>query len=241
MYLISLTFLLFFIYAFLGRVHETVYFFVTERAFKTTSFLRMPILPIYGIGAIAIDLLVSPYNTNPFLVFIISVAIATVVEYIAHLLIEKIFHVELWNYDNKRLNLQGRVSLESSLGFGILALLVVYVLHPFFTDLLTMIPSTILIVVALTLFILVLIDFANSVTSLAGIRFSKLRGSLDDVQEGIKQRLDMVKLPESSLTVRLRRARTVVLKIHRANIRRIRKAFPDARLKHTKNGKRKKQ
>jgi uncharacterized membrane protein len=240
MYTLALTFLLFFIYAFLGRVHETVYFLITKRAFKTTSFLRMPILPIYGVGAIAIDLLVSPYIGNPFLVFAVSVAIVTVVEYIGHLLIEKIFHVELWNYDNVRWNIQGRVSLHSSLGFGALALLVVYVLHPLFTSLLIMVPPTILMIIALVLFILVLVDFANSVGSLAGIRFSKLRGSLDDIQEGIKQRLMMVRLPESELSIRLRRSRAIILKIHRANIRRIRRAFPDARLKPVKTRKAKK-
>jgi len=237
MYTFALIFSLFFIYAFLGRIYETIYFLITERKVKTTSFLRLPILPIYGIGAIAIDLLVGPYVDNAFLVFLISVVIATIVEYVGHLLIEKIFHVELWNYDNKKFNLQGRVSLESSFGFGILALLVVYVLHPFLIDVLSLVPPMILTTTATVVFALVIIDFANSVTSLAGIRFSKLRGSLDDIQDGIKQRLDMIKLPETALTIRLRRSRAVFLKIHKANIRRIRKAFPDARLKQTKTRK----
>jgi uncharacterized membrane protein len=237
MYELALIFSLFFIYAFFGRVHETIYSLITERRVKTTSFLRLPILPIYGVGAIVIDLLVGPYVHNPFLVFLISVVIVTIVEYVGHLLIEKIFRVELWNYDKRKFNVQGRVSLETSLGFGILALLVVYVLHPLLIDLLSLVPPMILTSVTAVVFVLVVIDFANSVTSLAGIRFSRLRGSLDDIQEGVKQRLDMIKLPDSALTVRLRRSRAVLLKIHRANIRRIQRAFPDARLKPSKNKK----
>lgn len=231
MYTLALTFLLFLIYAFLGRVHETIYFLITEKKVRTTSFLRLPILPIYGIGAIAIDLLVSPYVHNAFLVFIVSVAIATIVEFVGHFLIEKLFHVELWNYDKKKFNFQGRISLETSLGFGILALLVVYVLHPFFTSLLGMVPPMPLMIIALILFILVLIDFINSTSSLAGVRFSKFRDSLEDIQEGVSERLKTIKLPDNVVTIRLRRTRAVFLKIHRANIRRLRRAFPDARIK----------
>jgi uncharacterized membrane protein len=231
MYLLALTFILFFIYAFLGRVHETLYFLVVERNFKTTSFLRLPIKPIYGIGAVAIDLLISPYAENAFLVFIASVALVTIIEYIGHLLIEKIFHIELWNYDHKKLNFQGRISVESSLGFGILALLVVYVLHPFLTTYLTMIPPTVMMIVALVLFILVLVDFANSVTTLIRIRASHFSGTLDEIQKRIRQRLEETRHPSPDLRIRLRRLKTLFWKLHRANVRRLRRAFPQARIK----------
>lgn len=228
MYTLSVIVLYFFMYSFLGWVHEFIYVLIEQRRFKWVTFLRMPITPIYGLGSIAIILLVSPYVHNPFLVFLLSAAIATIVEYVGHILIEKLFHVQLWNYDDKRFNFQGRVALINSLGFGILALLLVYVIHPFLSTYIQMIPAMIAMIVAAILVGLILIDLANTTGTLARLRLSKLSGALSDTLEFIQTQLDALN-PFTKPRPTLRRTRTTLLKLHRANVRRLNKAFPNAR------------
>jgi uncharacterized membrane protein len=63
-------------------------------------------------------------------VFVGGVVITTVVEYISALLIEAILHKTLWDYSAWICNFQGRVSLISSLIFG-LGCVAAYSLRPF--------------------------------------------------------------------------------------------------------------
>ena len=82
-------------------------------------------------------------------------------------------------------------------------------------------------VVALVLAGLLLIDVANSVTSLTRLRLSTLKSTIADVQTTIVEQL--AKLAPSPVKMRLRRTRTALLKLHRANLRRLQKAFPGIR------------
>lgn len=45
---------------------------------------------------------------------------------------EKIYKARWWDYSNKRFNINGRVCLETIVPFGLLGVLIMYVLNPFF-------------------------------------------------------------------------------------------------------------
>lgn len=226
-YLLSLLILLFFTYSFIGWIHEVIYRLITERRFHTTGFLTMPILPIYGTGAIIILFLVEPYIHNPFLVFLFSVLISSFLEFFTHLILDKVFHIKLWDYSKKRFNLQGRVCLENSLGFGALALLLVYVLHPLILMGFDKLPHEVVIVLAIVLSSLTIIDFANSLVSLIRVRASKIRGTFKDIETHILNELASAVDPKTNKQRRLR-ARRAFLRLHKFNIQRLTGAYPDA-------------
>lgn len=234
MHSLALVLLYFFIYAFLGWVAEVIYGLVVLKKLNDPGFLRLPLLPIYGIGSVAIVFLIEPYVPNPFLVFIASLVVATVVEYLTHLLLDKLFHLQLWNYDDKAFNIQGRVAPGMSILFGVLALLLVYVIHPVVFQLANLLPELFLGIVVITLSSLVVLDATNAVSSLARLRLSKIKGTIEDVQEAITAQLAKLSLPPSSTRVRAHRAKRLFLRLHNLNIQRLQRAFPNARVSERK-------
>lgn len=199
---------------------------VREHRIKRPDFLWMPLAAPYGLGSLAIILLIYPYVTNPFLVFMASVVLTTVIEYVSHIFIEKVFHVELWNYERKKFHFQGRIALVNSLMFGVLALLLVYVIHPVIESLLMMLPNATVIGLAIVLAFLFVIDLASATGTLARLRASKLKNTLQDVVDTIQEQLDQ--LLEIHKSPVLRRIRRFVLNVQRANVRRLHQAFPEA-------------
>lgn len=122
--------LLFLLYSFFGWVCEVIYTSIPAGHFINRGFLIGPYCPIYGFGAVFVLLLLNDYRSNPILLFIMSILIASVIEYITSFLLEKIFGLSLWDYSNQKFNLNGRICLKNLLMFGALSLAVVYVLNP---------------------------------------------------------------------------------------------------------------
>lgn len=224
-------FLFFIIYSFCGWLWEVVYFAVAERRFSNGGVINAPLLPIYGIGAILIILLVAPYIHNPFYVFLASVITASAVEFIGHWLLEKIFAVHLWNYSNLPFNLQGRICLGNSIGFGILSLALIYVVHPFITELLTLLPAFWVIVISSALAILFVFDFANSMRSMTKLRLSpEFIASLDEARASIENSLERARELRRQSRQNITNAKIVGLKLHKMTIKHLNKRFPDAEL-----------
>src|ERR1700728_350756 len=114
-YAFSLVLLYLAVYSFIGWLCEEVFVLVTTQKLENRGFLTGPSLPIYGIGAIAMLLLVEPYVKNPFLVFVASTLVCSVIEYAGSLLLDKVFHITLWDYHDQKFNLHGRICLRNSL------------------------------------------------------------------------------------------------------------------------------
>lgn len=119
----------FYLYSFVGWIWESCYVSVRKRKWVNRGFLNGPVLPIYGFGAVTILFLTSPVEKNIFLVFVIGMIGATVLEYVTGWLMERIFHVRYWDYSNQPLNLNGHICLGCSLGWGLFSVLLVNVVH----------------------------------------------------------------------------------------------------------------
>ena len=210
MYEVSLVLLYLAFYSFLGWVAEVLFVFATTRHLQNRGFLTGPFVPIYGFGALALIYLVSPYITNPFLVFAASVVVSSVLEYVTHLALDKIFHIRLWDYSGKRFNLHGRICLENSLLFGMLGLLLLYVIHPFVTSVVGHLPEVAAIAISSALMGILLVDAGNSIRSLA-----KLRPVLDELHGTLAQAHDLIEHRADEL--------------HAATVQRLAHAFPQAR------------
>ncbi|MBR1938209.1 MAG: hypothetical protein IJ836_04585 [Spirochaetales bacterium] len=119
----------FFVYCILGWCCEEVYCFLLSKKWVNRGFLYGPYLPIYGSGAMAVVLLLERFLYSPILIFLLGMLVCSILEYIAHWGMEKIFNIKLWDYSTYHFNLNGRICLRNSILFGICSLFVMYVVN----------------------------------------------------------------------------------------------------------------
>ena len=122
--------LLFYIYCFFGWCFESAYVSLLEHHWVNRGFLRAPLLPIYGSGALCILLVCLPVKENSFAVFVLGVVFPTLLEYITGYVMELLFKMRYWDYTGKKGNINGYICLQSSIAWGFLSLLLIHFIHP---------------------------------------------------------------------------------------------------------------
>ena len=121
----------FFAYSFLGFLVEVVYVRIRGEPKRDRKCrMLLPVCPVYGLGALAILLLPEAVRQNSLLLFPTAALACTAVEYGTGLFYERVFRVTFWDYSHLPLNLGGRVCPLFSLFWGMLAVLVLRVIHP---------------------------------------------------------------------------------------------------------------
>lgn len=120
---------IFYLYCFLGWCFESAYVSLKEKRLVNRGFLRLPMLPLYGTGAVMMLWVSLPLKKHLLLVFLSGMAASTVLEYITGWGMEQIFRVRYWDYSSQRFNLHGYICLSSSIAWGFLTLLLTEVLH----------------------------------------------------------------------------------------------------------------
>ena len=182
-------FLYFIIYSFLGWVMEVFTSLWNKHKFVNRGFLIGPYCPIYGWGCLAIILVVGNNTSDILSVFLKAILICSLLEYFTSYFMEKIYNVRWWDYSNKRFNINGRICLETMIPFGLLASLIIYVLHPAVIKLVDKLSPTALFWVALTIFIIYIIDNIISTYILFKIK-GKIKSERKDNTEKIKQYIE---------------------------------------------------
>lgn len=138
----------FLLYSLLGFIFESTVFKNTN-SLKDSGVLHGPVTLVYGMGGLTI-LLIDKYilpkiKVNKFLKIIISffifVLLLSLVEGLCGYLCELIFDVEMWNYSSKKFNIGKYMCLEVAPVWGIMGVLLVYVLKPFFDKIIKLIPN----------------------------------------------------------------------------------------------------
>ena len=162
---------LFLVYGFLGWIYETVFCTLKDGKWDNRGFLYGPVLPIYGTGAVAITFVVSFSDERgvpltPMQLYMISVVGSAILEYVTSWTLEKLFHALWWDYSRLPLNVHGRISLFTSLGFGAGGLLLVYVIIPYFEGLVSSIPPLMTELLSLCLLFAFAVDLTLTVTAL---------------------------------------------------------------------------
>ena len=123
--------LLFIIYSFFGWCMETTYVSISNKKFVNRGFLLGPVCPIYAYGALLITAL-NKFFSDPIVLFFMTIIVCGGLEYFTSWIMEVLFKARWWDYSNKKFNLNGRICLKNLLAFGILGLVVAYVLNPLF-------------------------------------------------------------------------------------------------------------
>ncbi len=134
---------LFFLYSFLGWCSEVVFATLKTGKFVNRGFLNGPVCPIYGVGATAVLLLLTPLKGQFWLVFLCAALLCSAIEFITGFVLEKVFHRKWWDYSSRKFNLMGYVCPEMSLLWGGLCLIVVYAVQPALDALISKIPLTV--------------------------------------------------------------------------------------------------
>lgn len=121
--------LFFFCYCFFGWIFESTYVSLKERRLVNRGFLRLPMLPLYGTGAVMMLFVSLPVKDNLVLVYFSGVIAATLLEYVTGWGMERLFKMRYWDYSNQRFQLHGYICLSSSIAWGFLTILLTEVIH----------------------------------------------------------------------------------------------------------------
>lgn len=130
----------FVLYSFLGFLLEVAYARATRGRPDRKCLLVLPLCPVYGLGACVILLLAQWTGGHPVLLFLLGGAAATTVEYLTAVFYEEVLRVSFWDYRGLPGSLHGRVCPAFSLAWGLLALGLVYGVHPLLAPVFDAVP-----------------------------------------------------------------------------------------------------
>lgn len=179
--------LFFFCYSFLGWVLESCYVSFLMKRWVNRGFMRGPMLPIYGTGAVLMLYVSLPVQNNLPAVYLAGVFAATLLELVTGWIMEKIFKVRYWDYTDHRFNFHGYICLSSSLAWGFLTILLTEVLHLPIEKFILNINSLIALSTAIIISVIFLTDFVSSFKAAWDLgqllqNLTKIRSELDDLQ-----------------------------------------------------------
>ena len=183
-------FYIFILYSILGWFMEVVIVSSKKRKITARGFLIGPWCPIYGFGALFIILLLKKYYNDPIALFVMSFLMGTILEYVTSYIMEKLFHARWWDYSDHKFQINGRVSLTTSLGFGLLGLILVYILNPFFLRIIQNIPSIIFCIIMIIILVIFLTDVIASYKIISNIKITKdtnIKDFTEQYNEKVKQ------------------------------------------------------
>ena len=151
-------FIIFLLYSFFGYIIEVVLCSLEYRKLVNRGFFFGPYCPIYGLGALLIIWTLTKYESDPVVVFIFGVFITACIEYYISYMLEKIFHNKWWDYSHRKDSINGRICVGNLLGFGVGALLIIYVTQPYVNIIFSKTNSTIMLIVSIVLAVIFLAD-----------------------------------------------------------------------------------
>ncbi len=169
-YTLSQWVMFFYIYCFFGWIWECLYVSVCERRWVNRGFLKGPFLPIYGSGAICILVVTIPFRGNVWLMALVGMAAATVLEYVTGYVMERLFRVRYWDYTGKLLNLNGYVCLMSTLCWGVMTVLMVDVFHVYVEELVLSVDEKYITLAVLVITPAISADFVTSFNAAIRLR-----------------------------------------------------------------------
>ncbi len=114
-----------------GCIVETMLEILVEKHFHIRQGLIYgPFIPVYGVGAIMYYFIVTKIK-DIVKVFLSSMALGGMVEYVCSYVQEVFFGTISWDYSNIALNLNGRTSLMHCIFWGIAGVFYITIAYPF--------------------------------------------------------------------------------------------------------------
>lgn len=166
--------LFFWVYAVIGWIYEVVLeTFIYRWGFSNRGVLFGPWLPVYGFGATVFLLLwyrlvkgktVKRKICMIPVIFLLTMATATLIELIASYLLEWFTGSWPWQtYADYKYNFQARIALSTSIRFGIGGVLFLYVIQPFLDILAAKMKDKTVIITAVTIVTVLAADLVYTI------------------------------------------------------------------------------
>lgn len=177
----------FYLYCFIGWIFESSYVSAKEGHFVNRGFLRLPLLPLYGTGAVLILWVSLPFRGSPLLVGLAGAAAATVLEYVTGWVMERLFKVKYWDYSYKKFQLDGYICLSSTIAWGALSVLLTEVVHRAAAELVFSLPRSLITGGDVLISALFIRDTVQSVQDALGLKqtletMTRLKAELEEIQ-----------------------------------------------------------
>ena len=103
------------IYSFLGWFVETIVGTIRKKKFVNRGFSSGPFCFIYGTAAVIMIIALEDLERRPVFLFLGCMAIATMIEWFAGKILERLNQQKWWDYSRKRWNFDGYICLQYSL------------------------------------------------------------------------------------------------------------------------------
>ena len=224
--------LYFFIYAILGWCVEVIHAALKRGKFENRGFLNGCWCPIYGVGVVLVLLCLTPINVNVFVLFIASLALTSVLEFIVGFVLEKLFKTKWWDYSKEHFNIKGYVCLKYSILWGLACVLVVDLIHPMFEHLVHITPNLAKYIICGVLGAAFIVDAVFTVIQL--ITYKKNYAALEKISDTLKKPSNAIggKIAASALAMNDKMQKLS----EKIKASRLYKAFPE-QLRKTKSAK----
>lgn len=190
MFNLCVTLIIFLIYSFFGWIIEIIDIYAKKHRIINRGFFIGPICPIYGVGGLLLVFLLSPYISNPFVVFGMSILIFSILEYSTSFVMEKLFHARWWDYSDYTFNINGRICLETMIPFGLLGLFILYIVHPVIFNTISSLSPIIIYIISGVLATLFLSDVIISSVIIIkyGVKVKKIHAdSTEEITNQVRQ------------------------------------------------------
>jgi len=165
---VSEFFFLLYFFSIVGWIGESIMESVVRKRFVSKGFFKGPYVPVHGLGAFAIYLICFPLKPYPYFVFIVSMLVCTIVEYLAALLLEKVFGAKGWDYTTypftKKCHYKGRIAVSTSVFFGIVGMGIIYFFWDFSVFFMRLIEEKTLVIIDIVLYAIFVTDLVYTGT-----------------------------------------------------------------------------
>ncbi len=177
--------LYFFVYAILGWCVEVIHAALKRGKFENRGFLNGCWCPIYGVGVVLVLLCLTPININVFVLFIASLALTSVLEFIVGFVLEKLFKTKWWDYSKEHFNIKGYVCVKYSILWGLACVIVVDLIHPMISHLVHITPVLAQYIICGVLCVAFIVDAVFTVIQL--IAYKKNYAALEKISDTLKK------------------------------------------------------
>lgn len=176
---LTILFWVFIIGSIAGFIFEVIVVFFQKGHFELRQGLIYgPFIPVYGIGAMCYYIVLSKTKIkNKIQIFLITMILGGITEYLCSLIQEKAFGTISWDYSYLPFNINGRTSLLHCIYWGIGGVLYITYIDPFLNKMIdkTNIKAFDLITIILSIFII----FDISISWMAADRQTERKNNIE--------------------------------------------------------------